>query len=230
LSLLEVLVAMAIFLFSLVAIGRLITIGGDQAVDVRQQGEAIQLCQSKLDEVRCGALPLTSQTDVPLEEDPNWLWTLDAEQGAAAGLWNVTVRVSRKGPDGSRLQASLSQMIIDPSIRGATMITSTATASPSGSNQGGAAAGGGAAAAGGGAASNTANTGNQAKPATGGGGGAPAAAPAKAPTGGGGGGAGAPAGGGAKGGGGGAPAGGGSGAPAGGAKGAAGGGGSRGGS
>jgi general secretion pathway protein I len=125
LSLVEVLVALTIFLFALIGIGRLITLSSDQALNVEQQGQAIQLCQAKLASVVAGALPLKSQGDVAFEDEPNWHWSLDAEQASVAGLWNVTVRVNRTRPDGSKLEVSLSQMVLDPTLRGTNAITFT---------------------------------------------------------------------------------------------------------
>jgi type II secretory pathway pseudopilin PulG len=123
LSLLEVLVALAIFLMSLIALGTLVSFSADRAQDVQQKGQGIQMCQSKLAEVVSGALPLSSQTDVPFDEDPNWRWSLDAQQGGAAGLWNVTVRVKCSRPGGDDLTVSLSQMVLDPTLRGTNGIT-----------------------------------------------------------------------------------------------------------
>src|SRR5438309_256015 len=48
LTLLEVIVALSIFLMALVGIGRLITLASDAAVEVQQQGQAVQLAQSQL--------------------------------------------------------------------------------------------------------------------------------------------------------------------------------------
>jgi type II secretory pathway pseudopilin PulG len=131
LSLLEVLVALAIFLFSLVALGTLVSMGGDRADEVRQQGWAVQRCQSKLAEVLAGAVPLGSQQG-SFDEDPDWQWTVEAETGPVTGLWNVTVRVTRKRPGGSRIEVSLSQMVLDPSIRGTTASSSSAGGGSSG--------------------------------------------------------------------------------------------------
>jgi type II secretion system protein I len=119
LSLLEVLIALAIFLLSLTALIQLVDQGSDRAVEAQQQAQAIMVCQAKLAEVAAGSIPInSSQTDVPLDEDPRWLWSLDSEQGAATGLWNVTIRVCRPRPDGSRMEVALSQLILDPSYRG----------------------------------------------------------------------------------------------------------------
>src|SRR5262249_35543621 len=88
-SLMEVLVALAIFLLAFAGISRLVTFASDRALDVKLQSQATQLCQAKLAEAVAGAVPLSSQADVPLDEDPSWTWSLDAEQGSVPGLWNV---------------------------------------------------------------------------------------------------------------------------------------------
>ena len=61
----EVLVATAIFLFSMVALGRLIILSGDVSTEVQQQAQAAHLAQSKLAEVIAGVVPLSSQAASP---------------------------------------------------------------------------------------------------------------------------------------------------------------------
>src|SRR2546428_1079685 len=104
LTLLEVLIALGIFLMSFAAICTMITMSGDRALDVQQQGQATQLAQAKLAEVAAGVVPLSGQNDVPFDEDPNFLWSLDAVQSDIAGLWKVTVRVTLQRSDGSRVE------------------------------------------------------------------------------------------------------------------------------
>jgi type II secretion system protein I len=134
-TLLEVIVSLAIFLFALVAIGRLITLGSDRAVDVNRQSWALLLCQSKLAEIVAGVEPLSSQTDVPCEEDPTWLWSVECTQGDFPGLWTVQVWVRKEGTEGPP-EASLSQMVFDPAQRGnasdqpAASTTTTTTTTP----------------------------------------------------------------------------------------------------
>jgi type II secretion system protein I len=135
LSLLEVLVALAIFLISLIGIGRLITFAADRARDVEQQALAIQMCESKLAEAAAGALTLgTAQPSTPFDEDPSWEWSMDCDQAAnLPGLWNVTIHVTRTRPDGSKVEVALSQMVLDPSVRGALPSSSSASSSNSAS-------------------------------------------------------------------------------------------------
>jgi hypothetical protein len=120
-TLLEVLLALAIFLFSLAAIVRLISIGGDRALDI--QGREAQLCQAKLAEVTCGALGVQpgSTQEGDFEEAPGWHWTVECQNNDIPGLWNVKVTVSRQHSDGSKTQAVLTQMVLDPGQRGSTL-------------------------------------------------------------------------------------------------------------
>jgi type II secretory pathway pseudopilin PulG len=132
--LLEVLLALTIFLLSMIAIGQLIILAGERAVEIELEGQATQLCQSKLAEVVSGAVPLSSQADVPFEEDPAWQWSVEAEQGNVAGLWRVVVEVTRTRPDGTKLGCRLTQLLLDPGLRGTSL---AAPAAPAGSTSSG---------------------------------------------------------------------------------------------
>lgn len=172
-TLLEVLVALGIFLMAMVGIMKLVTMSGDQARQVQLQTQAAQLCQSKLAEVVAGVVPLSGQSDVPFDEDPDWLWSLDASQGAVSGLWNLTVKVSRQQPDGSRVECSLERMLLDPSLRGSTLDAENLAAansanSSSSSSQGtsGSSSGGGTTSGGTGGGATPASSGATSSPAS----------------------------------------------------------------
>jgi prepilin-type N-terminal cleavage/methylation domain-containing protein len=128
LTLLEVLVALSIFLLALIGIGKLITLGAEQALNVAEQARAAQLCQAKLAEVVAGAVPLSGQADVPFDEDSAWMWSLDASQGDVSGLWKIKVTVSRQRSDGSRITCSFDRMLLDPSLRGSALDAQTIAA------------------------------------------------------------------------------------------------------
>src|SRR5262249_4767493 len=136
-SLLEVLVAVVIFLLAFGALSDLVSSSSRRAAEVQMRGEAAMRCQSKLSEVASGAVPLSSQEDVPFDEDSNWHWSLDASQGEVAGVWNVQVRVSRQQSDGSKVEVALGQMVLDPSIRGSSMDTVASTGMDTGDTGGG---------------------------------------------------------------------------------------------
>jgi type II secretion system protein I len=137
LTLLEVLIALAVFLLSLVALGRIVGYAGDRALDVQHRSRAAELCRSKLNEVQAGAVALSSQSDTPCDEDPDYRWSLDAEQGQVTGLWNVTVRVTCSRRGGSGVGATLSQMVLDPGVVGSTQDTPGASTTDDSSSTGG---------------------------------------------------------------------------------------------
>ncbi len=143
LSLLEVLVAVVIFLIAFVALSELISISARRALLVEQRELAALKCQSKLDELIAGAQPLSSESGIPFDDDPDWQWSVEAEQNSQMpGLWNVRVRVHRMNADIGLVDCVVHQMILDPSIRGSTMDTATVagteTTDTSGSTTGGA--------------------------------------------------------------------------------------------
>jgi general secretion pathway protein I len=199
LTLLEVLIALGIFLMSLVAISTLVTTSADQALEVQQRSRAAQLCQSKLAEVIAGVVPLSGQGDTPFDEDPAWSWALDAEQGDIAGLWKVTIHVSRQQPNGSRIECSLDRLLLDPSLRGSTVDASTIAAANNANNSSSSSSGssgssggstgsgagstsGGGPTSGGGAGGGAAGAGSGSTSKTGGGGGAPSSGGSGAPS------------------------------------------------
>jgi hypothetical protein len=165
-----VLVAMAIFLMSLVAIGKLLTIGTDVAQEVRAQNEALQICQSKMGEVIGGGIPLQQQGETAYDDVPDspWKWSLDCEQGDVSGVWNVTVHALRTRPDGTSDEVyALSQMVLDPSLRGSTFDSSGSTTS---SGTGGTGSQPGTSSGTSGSGTGSQSSGGSTTPATGGGG------------------------------------------------------------
>jgi general secretion pathway protein I len=113
LSLIEVIVSLAIFLFSLIALGQMVNFAGNLAAEARTRGTAARLAQSKLAEVVAGAVPLEGGGG-SCEDEPGYEWQVSAEPGPAEGLYNVTVTVSRKEGGGHVVSVSLSQLVYDP--------------------------------------------------------------------------------------------------------------------
>jgi type II secretory pathway pseudopilin PulG len=162
-TLLEVVIALAIFLFSLTAIAQLLSFSRDRVVDGHLRSQANLRCEAKLAEVLTGAESLSSASG-SFSDDPNWSWRLNcSEQGSVPNLWSVEVTVEKKKGTGT-VAVSLSQMMFAPNLRGSTLVDlgnvtdgpnpSTAQA-PKGSSGGGGGAGGagaGGAAKGGGTA------------------------------------------------------------------------------
>ena len=124
-------VACTILFISVFAISQLMDTAGQQANLVRERSLGMQLAQSKLKELEAGALPLTSGGGT-FDEAPEWSWTLDANQNEITNLWNVTIQVQRQNSDTA--VATLSQFILDPSVRGNSTDIATITSSSSSSS------------------------------------------------------------------------------------------------
>ena len=131
-SLIEVIVAMFIFLMALVGVGKLVEIGSDLAIEADLQSEGASRCQSKMAEVVFGAVALQAQSDAPLDEDPNWTWSMSADQDSSVnGLWKVSITFTRKRSDGDPISCTIEEFVVDPSIRGSTMDAPATTNSTS---------------------------------------------------------------------------------------------------
>jgi len=134
-TLLEVLTALAIFLMAMVAFGDIVIRNGQVALDIQHQNLATRLCQSKMAEVASGLVPLASDGGEAFDEEPDYTWAVDAEQGQMNGVWNVTVTVTGP-PDstGQPVASSVMQMVLDPTIVGSTQDVTPVTSSASTGN------------------------------------------------------------------------------------------------
>lgn len=119
LSLLEVIVALAIFLLSLVAISQLIEQGADMAVEMDENSHASMLAQSKLAELVAGSEPLTGHGDTAIDGEADWYWSLTADADSIPGLFRVVVSVHKDAPRG-KIEVAFSQLVLDPTKRGST--------------------------------------------------------------------------------------------------------------
>jgi Tfp pilus assembly protein PilV len=122
LSLLEVVVALAILAFSVVAIGQLISMSSDHAVDVEREAQGSLLCQRKLAELLIGPdVPgTTSYADFP-DDEPSlqyWQWKADVNPGVNGLVYQVQVSVKFDAGDSRAVEIQLGQMILDPTQRG----------------------------------------------------------------------------------------------------------------
>lgn len=117
-TLLEVLMALAIFLFSLLAISQLFNSASDQALGIQAKSRSTRLAQSKMAEFSAGVVSLQTGGSGTFDEEPEWSWNADIQQdGTAQGLYIVTITVSR-GTGKGRNETSLTQYVLDPKTKG----------------------------------------------------------------------------------------------------------------
>ncbi len=118
LSLIEVMLALAILVFSLVAIGSLVDIGTDRGNDARAHTRGTRLAQSKMAEVEAGVIPLEGEASGAFDgDDAAWEYTVTPEAAGPPYLYTVTVRVTRT-LSGRTTEIVLKQMVFDPTMTG----------------------------------------------------------------------------------------------------------------
>jgi prepilin-type N-terminal cleavage/methylation domain-containing protein len=134
LTLLEVVIGLAIFLVSLAAITQLLTVGRDRAVEIRLESRTSLRCQAKMAEIVVGAEALGNGGGyAPFSDDfdKDLQWRMESTPAEAEGLWMVRVWVKADLPGGKIVESTLSQMVLDPSIRGTTFDQPLPVAIPS---------------------------------------------------------------------------------------------------
>ncbi len=140
LTLIEVLVSLAIFLMSIVALYRLIDLASDNAQEIVNQSRSTRLMESKLAEFVAGSEVLSGSTSGEFDEEPGWKWSAEMEQDAIPNLWKVTVTVSKDVQSGPTFSNKITQYILDPTYRGgltADSATTTSSSSTTGTTTGG---------------------------------------------------------------------------------------------
>jgi hypothetical protein len=120
LTLLEVVVALAIFLFSIVAISQLVSIGGERALDVQLHAKASMLCQRELDK-RAAGIEALGPSSAALADEPDWQCEVDVSDAEVDGLKKVKVTIKLERQDGRITEATLSRLVMDPSLRGSSL-------------------------------------------------------------------------------------------------------------
>jgi len=120
-TLLEVIFAMAIFLMSVIAIWQLMLLGGERAQDVRFQTRTSLRCQGKLAEVMVtNGMPSSTGSYTAFEDaDTDLQWKTEISEDLT-GLKTIKVWVKAELPSGKIVESFLSQMMLDPQIRGTT--------------------------------------------------------------------------------------------------------------
>jgi type II secretory pathway pseudopilin PulG len=117
-TLVEVLLALAILLLSLAAIGQLVDMGSDRGVEARFHVRGTRLAQAKLAECEAGVVDVKAGGKGTFDPDDDaWSWVVDSQPDTATNLYRVNVTVSRDNR-GKKFEITLSQMVYDPSMMG----------------------------------------------------------------------------------------------------------------
>jgi len=114
-TLLEVILALAIFAGSLAVIGELVRLGGRNARDARDLTQAQLLCESTMAEVAAGLIPAQAVAGTPCEASPDWAYSIEIGSTEAAGVLSVRVTVApTEKSTRPGVQFSLVRWLVDP--------------------------------------------------------------------------------------------------------------------
>lgn len=142
LSLLEVLIALAVFLFSYVAIWQLMNLAGDEAVELTNRNEATRIAQAVLGRIAVGDIPMQSQGEMPYDDDQDFNYSVEVnEVDGIVCLSQISVTVSHPSKSGGQMQVVVSSMMIQPPYLGNTqdwppLVISSLTSSTSSGSTG----------------------------------------------------------------------------------------------
>jgi len=138
LTLLEVVIALAIFVGSMAAIGQLVATGVQSALRSRLQTQAVFRCESKLAEVIAGITPLQSSGETAYPDDSAWTWSVALQPGPYDGLYLVDVTTSHHlAGGGATTSFSLQRLVRDPQLFIDAMLAEQQAAAASGTSTSG---------------------------------------------------------------------------------------------
>ncbi len=130
-TLLEVLLALAILLGSIVVLGELTRQGLRQAAGARDHTRALLLCDSLLAEIAAGIQPTEPREAVPVPEQPEWLATVERRPTATLGLIEIQVTVRQDLPAKRRpVEATLVRWVHVPERRAMAITVDPADQAP----------------------------------------------------------------------------------------------------
>ena len=115
-TLLEVLVAMAVFLLALAGIAQLIEFGSNNSLEAARTTTGTRLANSKMAEVEAGVIPVTESGSGTFDEEPLWQWSVEVGAPVALNTYPVTVRVWIES--GRTVEVTTSQILYDPLFMG----------------------------------------------------------------------------------------------------------------
>lgn len=117
-SLIEVLLAFAIFMISIAGVSVLVRSALEHADQAARTNLCSRLASSKMGELTAGVGDTTLSADGSqgtFPEEPNYQWQLLSRPGEVSGTYDVTVRVWSDPPRPGG-EVSLSQVVIDPAL------------------------------------------------------------------------------------------------------------------
>jgi general secretion pathway protein I len=115
LTLLEIVLATALFLGAISVMAQIVWSGQRAAVQARLRTEAVFRCETKLAELLAGAERFQSVQNVPFPDDSQWTWSAQIASGQFPELLMIVVTVRHRGKNpATNAEFSLERWARDP--------------------------------------------------------------------------------------------------------------------
>jgi hypothetical protein len=116
LTLFEVVIALAIFMGAIAAIGQLISVGARGAVSAQLQSQAVIRAETTLGEVLAGYISLRT-TSGTFPDNPAWTWSVTVSSAQQQGLYLVEVTAAHAGKSSmSKSSYTVRRLLRDPAV------------------------------------------------------------------------------------------------------------------
>lgn len=117
-TLIEVILALVIFVGSIAVLSRLLILGGENAETCDWQARAWIVAESQWAEIESGARLMTDSGPFAIEEMPGWQWSFRAEQMDLPSLYRVTLRVEEASTTTAPRAIELTRLFFDEPVSG----------------------------------------------------------------------------------------------------------------
>ena len=92
-TLLEVILALAIFVGAIAVLSRLLIVGVENAETAQWQSQAWLIAESRWSELESGIRTISETGPYEVEEMPGWQWSMQAESATLPNLYRITLTV-----------------------------------------------------------------------------------------------------------------------------------------
>lgn len=115
LSLLEIVLAIAVFGMAMIIITNMYFLGYRSALRARLLSDANILCDAKMAELASGVIPASSVSGQLIEEQRDWSYSVNIQPSLQPGLLVATVTVTQSDPNAAMpLAVSIARFLPDP--------------------------------------------------------------------------------------------------------------------
>ncbi|MCA8991388.1 MAG: prepilin-type N-terminal cleavage/methylation domain-containing protein [Planctomycetaceae bacterium] len=116
-SLLEVVIALAIFMVTFAVISRdIVRVGARAATEALMENEASVKAESVMNEVLAGVKPMTSTSSTTFDDDATWTYTIEVGDGPHTDLKRIDVTVSKPNGNDIDWTLTISRYARDPEL------------------------------------------------------------------------------------------------------------------